>query len=184
MYTVVLDACVLFPNLLRDTLLTLAEHEMFRPLWSEAILDEVRRNVLAKRKVAPAALDRTLAMMNASFDGALVENWKPLAAGLALPDPDDHHVLATAIAGGAQSITTFNLVDFPADQLDSYHVEAVHPDNFLLDQLDLAPMVVLAGISKQVQRFRNPSMDISGLLARLERCGVPAFAEEIRRIAL
>lgn len=62
MYSVVLDACVLFPNILRDTLLTLAEAELFRPLWSQAVLDEVRRNVVAKRKVDPAAFERTLAL--------------------------------------------------------------------------------------------------------------------------
>ncbi len=77
MYTVVLDACVLFPNILRDTLLTLAERELFHPLWSEAILDEVRRNVIAKRKVDPAAFDRALALMDAAFDDALVANWRP-----------------------------------------------------------------------------------------------------------
>ena len=112
MHAVVLDACVLFPNVLRDAMLTLAERELFRPLWSDAILGEVRDNVIAKRNVDPAAFDRTLALMNASFDGALVADWQPLVAGLELPDPDDRHVLAVAIAGGAQTIVTFNLVDF------------------------------------------------------------------------
>jgi predicted nucleic acid-binding protein len=183
-YTVVLDACVLFPNILRDTMLTLAERELFRPLWSDAILDEVRRNVLAKRNVDSAAFDRTLALMNSSFDDALVENWQPVVVGLELPDPDDRHVLAAAIAGGAHTIVTFNLVDFPAKQLQPHHVDAVHPDSFLLDQLDLSPGVVLNGLVKQAQRFRNPAMDLSGLLARLERCDVPEFTEEVRRIAL
>jgi predicted nucleic acid-binding protein len=183
-YTVVLDACVLFPNILRDTLLTLAERELFRPLWSAAILDEVRRNVIAKRNVDPSALDRTLALMNIAFDDALVEDWQPLVVGLELPDPDDRHVLAAAIAGGAQTIVTFNLVDFPAKQLGPHHVDAVHPDTFLLDQLDLAPARVLSALAKQAQRFRNPAMDLSGLLARLERCDVPEFTEEVRRIAL
>lgn len=184
MYSVVVDACVLFPNVLRDTLLTFAERELFRPLWSDAILSEVRRNVLAKRNVDPAAFDRTLALMNASFDDALVEGWQPIVSGLELPDPDDRHVLAAAIAGGAQTIVTFNLVDFPAEQLHPHDVDAVHPDTFLLDQLDLSPAVVLNALAKQAQRFRNPAMDLSGLLARLERCDVPEFAEEVRRIAL
>lgn len=184
MYAVVLHACVLFPNVLRDTLLTLAERELFRPLWSNSILNEVRRNVLAKRKVDPAAFDRTLALMSAAFDDALVEDWQPIVVGLELPDPDDRYVLAAAITGGAQTIVTFNLTDFPTKQLWPHHVDAVHPDSFLLDQLDLSPAVVLNALVRQAQRFRNPAMDLSGLLARLERCGVPEFTEEVRRFAL
>jgi len=180
-FAVVIDACVLFPNFLRDTVLTLAEQELFRPLWSEAILAEVRRNVLAKRDVDPDAFDRTLALMNNAFDDATVGDWEPLVAGLDLPDPGDRHVLAAAIAGGAQSIATFNLADFPAERLEPHNIEAVHPDAFLLDQLDLAPATVLAALRRQASRFRKPPMDLSGLLARLERCGVPGFAEEIRR---
>lgn len=165
-------------------MLTLAEAELFRPLWSQAILDEVRRNVIAKRKVDPAMFDRTLALMNAAFNGAMVDGWQPIAVGLELPDPDDRHVLAAAIAGGAQAVVTFNLVDFPAKQLEPHNVNAVHPDAFLLDQLDLAPARVLNALARQAQRFRKPPMDLSGLLARLERCDVPEFAEEVRRIAL
>lgn len=179
-----LDACVLFPNVLRDTLLTLAEHELFQPLWSEAILDEVRRNVIAKRNVDPSAFERTLTLMNSAFDGALVLNWKPAVAEVELPDADDRHVLAAAITGGGQAIVTFNLADFPEELLAPHHVGAIHPDEFLLDQLDLAPAQVLTALGRQAQRFRNPAMDLAGLLARLERCGVSAFAEEVRRIAL
>jgi hypothetical protein len=41
-YAAVLDACVLVPMPLCDTLLRLAEDPaMYRPLWSEAILTEV-----------------------------------------------------------------------------------------------------------------------------------------------
>lgn len=122
--------------------------------------------------------------MNAAFDDAMVEDWQPIVAGLDLPDPDDRHVLAAAIAGGAQAVVTFNLADFPAEQLQPHHIDGVHPDAFLLDQLDLAPARVLSALAKQTQRFRNPPMDLSGLLARLERCDVPEFTEEVRRTAL
>lgn len=103
---ILLDSSVLFPNVLRDTLLTLAEHDLFEPQWSAAILSEVRRNVIAKRGVSAAAIDRTIALMSSSFEYALVEGWEPLVETLRLPDPDDRHVLAAAIAGGAGSIVT------------------------------------------------------------------------------
>ena len=41
----VLDANVLLQAPLRDTLLRAAERRLFVPLWSPAILDEVRRNL-------------------------------------------------------------------------------------------------------------------------------------------
>jgi hypothetical protein len=52
---VLLDASVLFPSTLRDTLLTLAEHDLFEPHWSTEILAEVRRSVIAQRSVPASA---------------------------------------------------------------------------------------------------------------------------------
>lgn len=78
MFAAVLDTCVLFSNSLRDTLLTLAETELFRPLWSSMILSELRRTICAKRAVDPAALDRTIAHMSAAFRHAEVRGWEPL----------------------------------------------------------------------------------------------------------
>jgi predicted nucleic acid-binding protein len=170
------------PSTLRDTVLALAHRGLFQPLWSERILEETRRNILAKRpNVVPARLDRTFVLMRSAFDGACVENFEPLETGLWLPDPDDRHVLAAAVVGGAQAIVTKNLKDFPAAALRPFDMEAVHPDDFLLDQLDLAPRVVVGGLHDQVGRFKNPPMDLIGLLTRLERDDVPFLVEEVRR---
>lgn len=140
MYAALLDSCVLVPNVLCDTLLRLAEAGFYRPLWSERILAEVREVVLRVHPdLAPERIERRLQAMNAAFEDATVTGWEPLAAGLDLPDPDDRHVLAAGIAGGAQALVTFNLKDFPDAAVASTSVEPRHPDEFLLDQLDLAP---------------------------------------------
>jgi len=58
-------------------------------------------------------LERTRSLMNAHVRDALVDGHQSLIPALALPDPDDRHVLAAAIQCGADLIVTFNLDDFP-----------------------------------------------------------------------
>jgi predicted nucleic acid-binding protein len=182
MLSAVLDSSVLFPNILRDVLLTLADHEFYRPRWSSAILEEVRRNVIAKRKVDPAAFDRTLMLMSAAFDDAEVQDWQAHMPGLDLPDPDDRHVLAAAIAGEAQVIVTANLSDFPDIRLQRHRVQALHPDRFLLEHLDIAPSAIVPLLEQLADSYRKPPLDLDGLLMRLDRAGVSGFAEEVRRL--
>jgi hypothetical protein len=99
---------------------------------------------------------------------------------LDLPDPDDRHVWAAAIKGGAQTIVTANLKHFPDDRLSTTAIVATHPDDFLLDQLDLYPGVALQVLEEQAADLLHPPSDLSGVLNHLALSGAPKFADAVR----
>ncbi|MED5374443.1 MAG: PIN domain-containing protein [Myxococcota bacterium] len=180
-FTVVYDANVLYPAPLRDLLVRLAMTGLFRARWTEEILDEVFRNIIKDRpELRPEQLTRTRELMNLAVRDAMVQGHQPLMADLELPDPDDRHVLAAAIRCGAQSIVTHNLRDFPASRLAPYGVEAVHPDAFILDLIDLASGAVLLVVQEQAAALKNPSMSLDEVLDILERNGVPRSVAQLR----
>lgn len=118
---------VLWPSLQRDFLLSMAAEGLCRPLWSEAILEELHEHEalkLVSRGAAHAdALARTeqlIGRMRGAFDDAIVTGWEPLDAAFSLPDPDDEHVVAAALVGGAGVIVTDNLRHYPAEQLPGH----------------------------------------------------------------
>lgn len=177
-FSVVLDTCVLFPNYLRDTLLRLAVAETYRPLWSLDILHELERNL--SNHTSREKASRVVAKMREHFKDAEVIGYEPLVD--AMPnDPKDRHVLAAAVRANAASVVTLNLTDFPSADLTPFAVQAIHPDEFLLNQLGLAPGTVVAVLERQTARYQRPPRDVPALLAALERSGVPEFAEEARR---
>ncbi|MEU8001106.1 PIN domain-containing protein [Catellatospora sp. NPDC049111] len=136
MISAVLDACVLVPSVLADTLLRCAEDEHYRPLWSAEILDEVRRNL--PQSVSAAAADRRIQAMRAFFPEAEVDGYQDLVDQMT-NHPKDRHVLAAAVAARADFVVTANLRDFPVHALDPHAIEAQHPDDFLCDLLDVSP---------------------------------------------
>lgn len=128
-YTALLDACVLYPAALRDLLMRLAVTDLYRAKWTSDIHDEWMRNLAARRPDIPRErIGRIRELMDSHVRDSIVENYAPLIAGLALPDPKDCHVLAAAIKGRADVIVTFNLKDFPDEALAPYGIEAQHPD--------------------------------------------------------
>ena len=176
-YSAFLDACVLVPIALADTLLRLAEAGLYRPLWSDRVIDEmVDAIAMIHPELASGPARSRADAMQAAFEDACVTDWEELAAGISLPDPDDRHVVAAALQGRADMIVTANVRDFPSEILDSMGLEAQHPDEFLLNQLDLEPDLTIATLHRQAAATRRPAITTKALLDHLARCGVPGFA--------
>lgn len=147
-FPAVLDACVLVQASLRDTLLRLAEKRLFLPRWSEDIIAEVTRTLQNRLGKTKGKTDHLVDELKKSFGDAWVEDYAPLIASVT-NDEKDRHVLAAAVKCGAEVIVTFNLKHFLDEALDGWNVEAVHPDDFIIDLYYLNPELVVHTLHEQ-----------------------------------
>lgn len=171
---VVLDANVLFPFTLRDTLLRAAAKGYFQVYWSEEILDETTRNLVRTDTVTSDQAERLRRAMNTAFPEALVTGYAAFVE--AMPnDAKDRHVTATAVKVAAQVIVTFNLKDFSSlpDGL-----EAQSPDEFLSHLFDLDPDGLVEVVKEQSAALRNPPRTLEDIVRGLAK-SVPEFAKSI-----
>lgn len=118
--------------------------------------------------------------MNSSVPDCLVTHYEKLAESLELPDPDDRHVLAAAIVGHADAIVTFNTKDFPEAVLQPYGIEVQHPDEFVVNQLQLQKIPALSAIKKMRARWTNPARPAQELITAFELRGMPMTADLLR----
>jgi hypothetical protein len=65
-FAVVLDACVLYPLPLRDTLLRCAEQNLYEVRWSRRILDELARNLVEDCRASPGHAAKLIAAIQRS----------------------------------------------------------------------------------------------------------------------
>jgi predicted nucleic acid-binding protein len=179
--TVIYDACVLYPAPLRDLLMWLALSGLYRARWTDRIHDEWISAVLRERPGLKVNLERTRTMMNAHVHDCLVTGYEPLVETLDLPDPDDRHVLAAAIAGRADFIITKNLSDFPANRLVPFRIEAQHPDIFVRTLLDLDETTVLGAVAAHRASLQNPPKSIEQYLDTLTTQELPQTVAFLRR---
>jgi PIN domain len=185
-FAALLDTGVLWPSLQRDFLLSMAVEGLYRPLWSEAILAELHRHeqykLIDRGSVETAALaeaDDLLANMRSHFDDALVSGWKPLDGTFGLPDPDDEHVVAAAVIGGAGAIVTDNLRHFPPDRVPS-HIQVLPGREFASDTADVDPeraARALCVMSMRHAKAKHTPRELVELL--VERDGMHDVAEAV-----
>lgn len=171
----VIDACALYPTVLRQILLGCADRGLFIPIWSERLLEEWTRAAAKNGGPQDEMIARTEATSaNLRFPRALTP--KGDETPLWLPDPADIHVLATAIAAGADTIITQNLRDFPARELSGYGVSAQAPDAVLMALWLDQPGPVSDAVSQthaDAERLSGQELPLRALLkrARLPRLG-------------
>ncbi|MDB5855287.1 MAG: hypothetical protein JWR22_3328 [Herminiimonas sp.] len=172
-FTVIYDACVLCPAPLRDFLMRLALTDLFRARWTDMIQDEWTRNVLKNRPDLKAEdLERTRSLMNSHVRDSLVTGFEHLIPSVELPDANDRHVVAAAIHAGANLIVTFNLKDFPVNQLTHYNLLVQHPDDFIFDLLDLHAARVCEAAANHRRSLTNPPKTADEYLDTLLKQGL------------
>lgn len=183
-FTAVLDACVLYPAPLRDLLLSLAAHGLYRAKWSQQIHDEWTRNVLANRDDLTAEqLQRCCTLMNTAVPDSLVTGYEDLISSLTLKDPDDRHVLAVAVRSNADSIVTFNLKDFDEDELKKFDLYTEHPDEFISNMIEIYTPRVISAVKEMRARLRNPPKTVEEFLTTMHIQGLPQSVFKLSEFA-
>ncbi|HEY1687901.1 MAG TPA: PIN domain-containing protein [Solirubrobacteraceae bacterium] len=177
----VLDANVLYPLPLRDTLLRIAAADLYIPRWSERILQEAARNLIGDGRASEEQAQRMTDAMCEAFDAAMVpapeiERLEPQMTN----EHKDRHVLAAAVVTEAEMIVTLNLRDFPRSSCAPLSIEVVHPDEFLLHLRQLDPVAVYDALVRQAAALTRPPLTALDILDRLDAT-VPEFAKAVRK---
>jgi predicted nucleic acid-binding protein len=166
-----LDACVLLPMPLADTLLRLAETpRLYRAKWSDEILQEVTLNLVGRWNKTLEQAKRREDALREYFPEALVTDYEHLIPVMK-NDEKDRHILAAAVASGTKLIVTYNAKHFRKDCLDPYGIECQGPSTFLIGLYDLDPGIVVQKLGEQA---RNINHSLEQLLIKL-RINVPGF---------
>lgn len=174
----VLDANVLYPFALRDTLLRAAAAGLYQVRWSDKILDETTSNLVANGIVTAQQASRLRAAMSTAFPEARVVGYHDLLPTMT-NDPKDRHVAATAVKAGASVIVTLNLRDFRPLPKD---LHAKTPDQFLLELLEQEPQAMLRIVREQAAVLRRPPRSFEEVVDALTKV-VPAFARQLQTVS-
>ncbi|MGM0381270.1 MAG: hypothetical protein ACQEP7_04735 [bacterium] len=114
-------------------------------------------------------LERTKNLMNKHARDALISGYEYLVDSVNLPDKGDNHVLAAAIHGDVDVIVTYNLNDFPGDNLVKYNLGSQHPDTFLTHLIDLNQPKICQAVKKVRERLTNPEIPVEEYFRILEK---------------
>jgi predicted nucleic acid-binding protein len=178
------DACVLYPFHLRNVLVQCAVDGLVEARWTDDIHAEWMRNLAGSSPgTTLERLERTRDLMKVVLPDADVAGYQDLIPSLSLPDPDDRHVLAAAIAGKASLIVTWNLRHFPTADLRSHGVATVSPDDFLVGLHATFRNELIASVRRSRLNLRKTLPPVDEFINALKAQGLIAFSRILRRKA-
>ncbi len=176
---VMIDACVLYPTVMREVMLGCAHHGLFEARWSPRILEEWAR---AAGKLGPAQevwARGEIATLTAKFPQALVKYDAAIERQYWLPDPADIHVLTAAVVGSCDGILTMNAKDFPKNILGDETLLRWDPDGFARDLLNGAPEPVQAVANKVLAEANRLSDRPWTMRALMKKARLPRFGKAL-----
>ena len=172
---VLLDAYVLVPMPLADTLLRLAAGpHLYLPKWTDQIMDEVSRTLRQDFGLSGEKTSYRENELRRHFPEAWITGYEHLIPAMT-NHPKDRHVLAAAAHGGAGLVVTYNVKDFPVSSVAPYSITVQGPSAFLGNLHETAPSVVIETLEAQAAAIGQP---LQYVLSRL-RINVPAFVAMI-----
>lgn len=179
---IVLDTCVLYPTVMRETLLGVAGTGAFTPLWSERILGEWARAAVKMGPEGEAQAGAEIALLRNAWPDAVIRPASGVEARLWLPDPADVHVLATAVSASADAVMTLNAKDFPRNILAEEGLTRCDPDGFLHGFLQSDPdgaHGIASRVLGEANALSGQEWDMRGLFRKAR---LPRFAKAVARI--
>ena len=176
---VLIDACVLYPTVVREILLKVAADGGFTPLWSKRILEEWRRAAARLNPVSAAQAEAEIALVKARWPEAEVDPKPSDEARLYLPDENDVHVLASAIAGSADVLLTVNIKDFPRGTLYEEGIRRDEPDHFLTSHFISRPEQVRKAVDEVWERGQTMEGCPPTQCALLKKARLPKLAKAL-----
>lgn len=177
MIRAVLDACVLYPPVLRSLLLGADKAGLYQARWSDRIIEEWLRATRKLGAGAEGAARIEAALIAPQHPQALIKPAPQIEARLMLPDANDTHVLAVAIAGSADAIITLNAADFPRGVLAGEGVARRDPDGFLWEMFSHHPEAMGAVVRDVHARAEAMAGGPVALKSLLKRAGCPRLAK-------
>lgn len=181
---VLLDTCVIYPTVMRQMLLGVAQRGGFTPLWSARIIEEWTRAAVKLGPQGVAQAEAEALWLRRDWPKAEVEAKPSLEARLWLPDPADIHVLAAAIAGSADVIVTLNAKDFPRNILAEEGLSRADPDSFLMGIWQASPEIVEETGQEVLTVARDLSGDAWEMRPLLKKARLPRLAKALGKGSL
>ncbi len=174
---VLMDACIIFPTVMREMLMETAALGGFTPLWSDKILEEWRHAAGRADFEVGGIAGVEIALLKASWPTAMVQTDPDVIETLSLPDRNDRHVLAAAIAGEADVLLTRNLKDFPTKTLARHDIIRREPDGLLMEFAQNGPVDMLEVGRKVQARAVKASGRPQLIRPLLKRTGLPRMGK-------
>ncbi|MEL6807950.1 MAG: PIN domain-containing protein [Pseudomonadota bacterium] len=180
---ILIDANVLYPTVMREVVLGVAKTGLFTPQWSPRILEEWARAAIKLGPQGEAQARGEIAMVQAAWPGAEVHYAPEIENRLWLPDPNDVHVLAAAIAGHSDAIMTVNAKDFPRNVLSEEGLHRVDPDSYLQGCAEANPDLVAPVAYAVLEEARRLSGEPWTLRSLMKKARLPRFGKAVERLA-